>query len=305
MTAVIPQLFPVFAGLIVGSLLSRRKIAHRSDGDFLLKICYYVCTPALSFSVMATVKITEQLLVYPLVSFVCFTACSVAGWIAGRRFGLSGVRWPTFLLACMIINSSFLIPFAQALYGAEGVVRVMVFQTFNQFLTFGVAYAVAAHSNPNHDEANGSKRVAVRNKLLLSPPLFGVLAGAAVNGFGFAVPSGLMNAASLFGGATVFVITIATGILFNPVVKDFGLAVKVIVLRLALGAAVGAATIIAFDLTGMDRTLILMLSLSPIGFNVVTFASLENLDSRFAAGTLSISLVLSLVVTTGIALTFG
>lgn len=305
MTSIIAQLLPVFAGLFVGYALFQRKIAARSDGDFLFKVCYYVCSPALSFSTLATTEITAHLMVYPLVSVVVFTACYLVGWVAGRRFGLSGVRRPTFLLACMIINSAFVIPFAQALYGDDGVARVMVFQVFNQFLTFGVAYAYAAHSNPEHDEAVGPKHVAVRNKLLLSPPLLGILAGFAVNLGGWTVPSALMNAATLFGGATVFVLVIATGILFNPVVSDLALAVKVIAIRLACGLAVGAAAVVAFDLTGMDRALILMLSLSPVAFNAVTFASMEKLDAPFAAGALSISLVVSLAIATGIALVFG
>lgn len=300
MTAIVAQLFPVFAGLVVGYVLYLQGVAGRADGDFLFKVCYYVCTPALSFSTLATVQITKHLLVFPLAAFGIFTALYVAGWVAGKRFGLSGVRRPTFLLACMIINSGFVLPFAQAIYGDEGVARIVMFQLVNQFLTFGVGYAVAAHSNPNHHGSLG-----LAKKVLFSPPLFGVISGLLVNACGWTVPSALMNGANLFGGATVFVLTIATGILFNPTRNDFFLTVKVIVIRLICGLMVGALVIVGFDLSGIDRVLVLMLSLSPVAFNAVTFASMEELDAPFAAGALSISLLFSLVLTITVAVLFA
>ncbi len=47
--------------------------------------------------------------------------------------------------------------------------------------------------------------------------------------------------------------------------------------------------------------MILLLCVAPIGFNTVTFASLEKLDVDFASSTLSLSLVVGVVLTTLVA----
>jgi predicted permease len=46
----------------------------------------------------------------------------------------------------------------------------------------------------------------------------------------------------------------------------------------------------------MERAVLLTLCVAPVGFNTVTFASLENLDLRLATGTMSLSLAAGLVL---------
>ncbi len=297
MTATLAQLLPAFAGLFIGYLLRRRGVFNADDGSFLFRLSFYTCTPALTFSSLATASISAHLLLFPLMAVGVASLTFGGGWLVGARLRLSGVTKPTFVLACMIINSAFVLIFAQALYGDEGVARVAAFEAVNQCITFGWAYAVAARNNPDH---KGS-RFPIR-KILLAPPLYGIAAGVAVNLTNVGVPSAVMNTANTFGAATVFVLTVATGILFAPTRTDFLLTAKAIGVRLVGGLAIGIGIIGAFDLSGMDKALVLMLSVTPVAFNCVTFASVEKLDADFAAGALSISLISSLVLVTAIAL---
>jgi predicted permease len=63
--------------------------------------------------------------------------------------------------------------------------------------------------------------------------------------------------------------------------------------------------VLVFRLDGIDRTVILLIGVAPVGFVSVTFASLENLDVRLAVNALSLSLVSSLVLSLGITLVAG
>jgi predicted permease len=63
--------------------------------------------------------------------------------------------------------------------------------------------------------------------------------------------------------------------------------------------------VLAFGLAGIDRTIVLLLIVAPVGFASVTFASLEKLDVRLATSALSLSMVFSLVLSIVISLTLG
>ncbi|MGH3544498.1 MAG: AEC family transporter [Mycobacteriales bacterium] len=297
MATTLAQLAPAFAGLFIGYLLRRRGVFSEADGAFLFRLSFYTCTPALAFSSLATVSITPQLLVFPLMAGVVASLAFGGGWLVGRRLRLTGTTRPTFVLACMIINSAFVLIFAQALYGDEGVARIAAFDAVNQCITFGWAYAVAAKHNPDHQGTTFPIR-----KILLAPPLCGIAAGVAVNLTNVTVPSAVTNTVTMFGAATIFLLTVATGILFAPTRTRLLLTAQAIGVRLVCGLVVGAAIIFGFGLDGMDATLVLMLSLTPVAFNCVTFASVEKLDAEFAAGALSVSLISSLVLVTAVAL---
>ncbi len=66
--------------------------------------------------------------------------------------------------------------------------------------------------------------------------------------------------------------------------------------RLATGLAVAAAFVFLLGLTGIDRTVLLLIGVAPVIFAGVAFASLENLDVRLATTALSMSLLVSVVV---------
>jgi hypothetical protein len=75
--------------------------------------------------------------------------------------------------------------------------------------------------------------------------------------------------------------------------------------RLGTSLLIGVGIIALFDLTGVERAVLLALCVAPVGFNTVTFASLENLDVRLATGTTSLSLIAGLVLVPGVLLAVG
>jgi predicted permease len=141
------------------------------------------------------------------------------------------------------------------------------------------------------------------DRLVKSPPLYGIAVGLLVNLAGRHVPTVITSAIATFGSATPVLIFVALGILFEPLDKGLRRAAVIVGTRLAIGLAVAAAIVLIFGLEGVDRTVVLLLGVSPVAFNSVIFASLENLDVRLALNALSLSLVTSLILSVVIALT--
>ncbi len=286
------KVLPVLLGFLGGFLLRRFRVAEHRDGDFLFRLVFSVCLPALIFTSLSTVQITATLAVYPLSSALFTVVGFGLAVLASRR-----TRWPptqtaVLITGCMIANSGFELPFVQALYGAEGVVRIAAFDAVNTALTFSWAYLMAARGNPDRRRGRG----ALTKRLARSPALWAIAIGAAVNLVGVPVPTPIHDSLAVFGSATAIIIPLAVGILFQPSAGQFGRAAVMIGVRLAAGLLVAVGLILAFDLHGLDRTIMLLLGIAPIGFSTVTFASLEKLDERLAVTALSLSLSLSLVL---------
>lgn len=143
------------------------------------------------------------------------------------------------------------------------------------------------------------------DRLLKSPPLYAIAAGAFVNALSLEVPDAITRALTPFATATATIISIAVGIMLALPREDFRKAAAVVAARLGSGLVVGVLLVLLLDLDGMDRTILLLLAVAPIGFVTVTFASLDRLDVRLAGNALSLSMVGSFVLSFLVTLAFA
>lgn len=288
MTAAL-QLVPVFAGVAAGHLLVRTGVATREHGRFLFVFAFYVCVPALVFDAFFDAELSWEMAALPLAALLAIVGGYVAGLVVSRTMRLSQPRLAVFMMACMIVNSGFTLPFIQARLGDAGVARLMAFDVVNATLVFTWVYAIAIRSNP--DQRHGS---VVWSKLFA--PLYGLAAGLVANFADLDPSDTLLSLVDAFGAPTSFLVTIGIGMLLVIERPEMRISVWAIATRLCTSLLIGLALIAAFGLTGMERAVLLTLCVAPVGFNTVTFASLENLDLRLATGTTSLSLAAGLVL---------
>jgi predicted permease len=135
--------------------------------------------------------------------------------------------------------------------------------------------------------------------------LYGIAAGLVVNVGDWHLPSAVLNTTSAFSMSTGFLVTLAIGIMLHVNTDGFRISIQAIVVRTATAMLLGLVIVTVFGLSGNDRTAVMLFSTAPLAFSAATFASLENLDVGFAARTLSISLAVSVVLTTSVALLFA
>jgi hypothetical protein len=281
---------PVFAGVAAGHVLVRTGVATREHGQFFLVFAFYVCMPALVFDAFLAVEPTWQLATLPLAALLAVVGGYVAGWLVSRALRLPPPRLAVFLMACMIVNTHFTLPFIQARLGAAGVARLMAFDVVNSALVFTWVYAIAVRSNPDRDHSR------LVGKVFTSPPLYGLVAGLVANIADLRPTQLFQLLIDAFAAPTGFLVTIGIGMLLAIERSELRVSAWAIATRLATSLLIGVVLVAAFDLTGLERAVLLTLCVAPVGFNTVTFASLENLDLRLAAGTTSLSLAAGLVL---------
>jgi predicted permease len=283
-----------------GHLLVRTGVATHEHGRFLFVFAFYVCMPAVVFDAVAGADLTGKVAVLPLAALLAVVGGYAAGWLVSRQMALPPPRLGVFLMACMIVNTGFAFPFIQAHLGAEGIARLVVFDVVNVALVLTWVYAIAVRSNP---EQSGNRTL--WRKLFASPPLYGFVAGLAANVAGLQAPETAQRLVDVFGAPTGFLLTVGIGMLLVVERAEIRVGMWAIATRLATSLLIGAAVIALFNLTGVERAVLLALCVAPVGFNTVTFASLENLDVRLATGTISLSLIAGLVLVPGVLLAVG
>lgn len=300
MTATLIALAPVVAGFGAGHVLRRAGTADASAGRFLLLLNLYVCMPALVLRALVEVDLTAELAVFPVAAVVMVGTGYLVGRGVARHRGAAAPQAAVLVMGFMVVNCAFALPFVEALYGPEGVARLAAFDVVNNLLVLTLVYAVAARANPGRTTV----RLPVA-QLLRTPPVYAIALGLLLNVTGRRPPAGLATVVDTFAAASPFLIAVGTGILFLPVrglVRRAGLFAGA---RLFIGLAVAALLVTALGLDDVDRGVLLLLGAAPLGFVIVTFASLEDLDVDLASQALALSLVASFALSVGLGLAVG
>lgn len=275
----------------LGYFLKKLGLFGKDAGDTMLKLVFYVAQPAAILSSVSFINFDSSLLILPFLPAVVSTAILGIAFLIGRKLSMNSKKLGTFLVGTAIMNTGFSLPFVIAVYGNEGLARMVLIDVGNAFFVFSVVYILAAFYGDN----NVSKSF-IAKKLLISPPLWALVLALIINIFNLTIPTVLMSTVQTISYMIVPLIMIALGIYFSP--KIFGLTHEflAVFIRMGLGLLLGLAIVNIFNIAGMTAAVILIALASPIGYNTLTFSSLEKLDDEFAASMISVSIVCGILL---------
>jgi len=292
MTDILLKIIPVILVLAVGHLLKRFRVVKMEDGDLFLRLVFYIALPCLILSSVSNIDLHSDLLFLPLAAATIIFAVAPIAFVVGRLFHLPRPTLGTFIIGATIMNTGFLLPFFASVYGSEGVVRSSLFDLGNGFLTFTFVYFLAYRFGSPGD----TKGKSLLKKFLISPPLWAFILGLLLNITHTPLPALATNFFQLLGGMALPLILLSLGIYFKPTTYKLNAALAATTLRMGLGFLLGLLFVTIFNIEGLNRTFILIASAAPVGYNTLTFSSLEKLDKEFAASLVSLSLLLGLIL---------
>jgi predicted permease len=194
------------------------------------------------------------------------------------------------IIGTMILNIGFLLPFVAAAYGEEGLTRILVFDFMNGVLAFTWVYYIAC----KHGRNSYDRRTLLR-KFLVAVPVWAIIISIGLNLGSVRLPPVLLNTFQLAGDTTIPLIMISLGAYFTPRLVLPRAIVVAILIRMVLGLLLGYFFVEIFNLSGLTRTIVLLGSSAPIGFNTITFSSLEDLDKEFAASLVSTAIAIGII----------
>jgi len=289
------KILPLLFLFLAGYGLKKATFLSSDDGSSLLKLIFFIGGPALIFLSVLKVQLDASLLLLCFLApaITCFTLLitfllrsSVFKHIPAKTYG-------ALLVGAVIMNTGFLIPFVQNLYGPEGLARLAIIDAFNGILVFSLVYAIAVKIGNDKPQMSF-----IAKKLLLAPPLWALALALICKAVDATPPKIVMDTLSLIAPLVSPVILLALGLKFTPKVRKPKLLIAPLLLRFALGGVIGLIFVQLLGLEGLNAQIALFTSfLAPVGFNSITFSELEHLDVEFAASQVSVSLLLALVAT--------
>lgn len=200
-------------------------------------------------------------------------------------------RAPIFRFACVFSNAAYMgFPLISALFGAEGLLYASAYVTVFNILLWTMGYGmVSGSSNPKE----------VARSLLHTPVLYAMVVGLAVYLLQIPVPNLIAQPIDLLSGMNTPLSMLITGMLIaagdlKSIVCDWHIW-KLAALRMVLIPTVCVAVFALLGFHGMSAQVVLLLECCPAAAITSVFAVQFGHEERFAAGSVVLTTLLSIV----------
>lgn len=289
MNPFIEKIIPLIIAFFVGIGAKKIHLLKKDDAAVLLKLVLSITLPALTILSIYKAELSLNMAFIPISAMLIVCCMYLISSFVGSFLKMPRPTFGSFLVGTMIMNTAFSLPFFWAAYENEGLARASLFDIGNSILIFTFTYyqAIKYGENSKSDKIDWSK-------FLRLPPLWGMVIAFIIKALGITIPSAGLNFLNLVGQPTTPLIMIALGLYFEPKLKNLGKASIAIFIRLGLGLMLGWFLSLIFGLEGITRVVVIVNSATPVGFNTLIFANLENMDREFAATIVSISILIAL-----------
>jgi malate permease and related proteins len=290
MSEIILKLAPIFFFFLIGVVLRRVGLAQRSDGDFALRLAFFVTLPLLILLTLHDATLSAEKAWLPVANIVVNFLCLGTMLVVTRPIHLPRATVGAMAMNTMIVNNAFMFPFILAVYGESGFADSVLFDFGNAIMVATVTYAMAFRfSDEPYDKFSMLKRIA-------KGPLFWALAiGVTLSTTATPLPEVVVTVINPVAQMTAPLILIALGIFFSLTLKQLRLVGLTLFIRMGLGFLFGLGFATLVGLEGDTFVIVALCSGAPIGFMALTFSSLAKLDTDLTTTAVSLSILLGLI----------
>ena len=288
---IINKLFPVILMFVLGYFLKEKKVFKSSDAQLFLKLAFYVSIPALLIQSISKINILNFYYL-PLIAVLIYIILFFISYGVTKILKIKPKTQGTFIVGSLVMNGSFVIPFYISMYGIEEMGRFAIYDLGNALMIYSFVYVLACKYGSDEDAEIEIKDIF--KKLFLAPPFIGILIGLIFNISGTELPTIVNNFLQPLGILTGPLFMLALGMNFKPKLINGKYILCVIFIRVFLGLIISFIFVSLFNIQGMNRIAILLLSSAPTGATTLTYSALEDLDIEFASSLVSYSILFGL-----------
>jgi predicted permease len=283
------RLAPIFFYFGVGVVLRQTGLAKKTDGDFVLRLAFFVTLPLLILLTLEQTTLSADKIWLPVANIVVNLLCLGAALVAMKPLALPRPVQGSMAMNTMIANNAFMFPFMLAIYGQTGFADAVLFDFGNAIMVATVTYATAfRYSDEPYDRFSMLKRIAK------GPLFWSLVLGVLLSVTDTSLPDQVVAIVNPVAQMTAPLILIALGIFFSLSLKQLRLVGLALFIRMGLGLAFGVAFATVVGLEGQSFAVVALCSAAPIGFNALTFSSLARLDMELTTTAVSLSILVGL-----------
>lgn len=289
--------------IVIGFLLKTKGICKREHGQFLSTIIMNITLPCALLSSINNLEITPILLIALLIGFLGNIITNVAGYlITPKETPLNR--------ALSIINTSgynigtFTLPFVQTFFPASAIAYVCLFDTGNALMCLGGTFTAASTVVSNDEKPTFHSII---KKLFSSIPFCTYIVLFFLSLFHIAIPEQILSITSIAGNANAFLAMLMIGILLE-IKLDFSqikTIQKIIVTRYAISIVLSLCIYFLLPVDLVVRKMIVLCLFAPVSSVAPVFSSKLGSNSPVPAAVNSLSIIISIMILTGLILIFA
>lgn len=285
---ILEKLLPIFLFFTIGYILKVMNILKKEEASVLLKLVFYLLSPAVIILSVSGMKLERELLLYPI-SALCIHAIMIpTGLFLSKLIKLNDDERKVFRGATLIMNMTFILPFFIVFFGEKNLYLLSLFDAGNLVIVTTVVYSIFVSSK--EDTAMGKVK-----KLLKSPLIIALIIGFVLNITGLKLPRGIEITMQEIAEMTGTLIMIALGAYFTPKFKKLKLSLIIVAIKV-IGILIATFIIGKFlPIDEMGRKIMLLGAFSPVGNNILTFVFVTDGDMELAINVVSLSIILSFI----------
>lgn len=287
------QVVVLFLLIGTGVLAVKTGVLRPEHKQALSNLLVYIVVPAMivnSYRMEFSAEILRNLLAAFGMSTLAILAGTVITLLLTARKKDS--RTPIFWFACIFSNAAYMgFPLISALFGSEGLLYASAFVTVFNILLWTMGYGFVSGSS--------SPKEVVRS-LVRTPVLYAVIAGLAVYLLQIPIPNLIAQPLELLAGMNTPLSMMITGMLIaagsvKSIVTDVHIW-KLVAVRMVLIPAVCLALFSLLGFHGTAAQVVVLLECCPAAAITSVFAVQFGHDESFAAGSVVLTTLLSIVV---------
>lgn len=289
--------FPLLAFIaifVVGALLRFFGLLNKTHAERLSSVVFSISLPTTILVSLDRAEFAPTAWKLPLAACMVTILVLLGSWQLARLLQLSRRTQGGFLVATGCINSVyFAYPVVLATFGDQGLARAILFDLGQTTLTLTLIYALAVW----HGAASSSVRASL-SRVLSAPPLWALAFILLLKFFGFHLPSWLHDLLTPFHLTTTPLASLVLGlsISFYALRRTWRLTVLGVVVRMGGGLLLGFGVTFLLTLTGLERTVVILVSAMPSAVTSTIFATETHLDEDLVSSIVALSICLGVAL---------
>ncbi|MDF2459859.1 MAG: putative AEC-type transporter [Nitrospira sp.] len=286
-----------FTLLFLGAALLRGfHLLNRSHAERLSSLVFSLSLPATIVLSLDAIPFTRTAWKLPVAACLVTLPMILVTWQLARILRLPRPTQGGFMLAASCINSIyFAYPVILATLGDAGLAQAILFDLGQTTLTLTVLYAVAVWYG-SHRAPTGS---ALR-RFLSSPPLWALTAMLLLKLVGLRLPAVARDLLMPLHLTTIPLASVALGLSISFSGRGqwrlAALGVTVRTVRMGGGFLFGMTAASLLSLTGVERTVVILVAGMPSAVTAVIFTAETGLDEDLVASLVALSLAVGLAL---------
>jgi malate permease and related proteins len=252
----------------------------------------HVFLPALAFSMIATTDADRTFIAVPVAAAATILLCTAAGFIVYRlAAGVAGLNRSavgTLVLAAAYGNVTYLgLPVITEVFGSgQGYVAIL----YDLLASTPILFTVGALVSARFGSGKSVSFAASLRRVVMLPPLWGVIAGIVVRLTGLPVPAVLLDTAAIMGRAVIPVMIFTVGLALDfRDLKRIGFVIPALTIKLALSPVLAWWIASQLGVTGTTLRAFTMEAAMPVMVLSLVIADEFDLDVPLAATSIAVS----------------